>query len=33
MPVHINLRLFKGLPPKNGQEVEVILHTFQFTPE
>jgi hypothetical protein len=33
MPVHINLWLFKGLPPKNGQEVEVVLHNFKFTPE
>lgn len=27
------LWLFKGLPPKNGQEVEVILRAFKFTPE
>jgi hypothetical protein len=33
MPVHINLWLFKGMPPRNGQEVEVILHEFKFTPE
>jgi hypothetical protein len=33
MPVHINLWLFKGLAPKNGQEVEVIIHDFRFTPE
>lgn len=33
MPVHINLWLFKGLPPKNRQEVEVIIRAFQFTPE
>ncbi|MHB1306293.1 MAG: glycoside hydrolase family 16 protein [Limisphaerales bacterium] len=33
MPVHINLWLFKGLPPKDGQEVEVIIRDFQFTPE
>ncbi len=33
MPVHINLWLFKGLVPKNGQEVEVIIHDFKFTPE
>jgi hypothetical protein len=32
MPVHINLWLFKGLAPKNGQEVEVIIHGFKFTP-
>ena len=33
MPVHLNLWLFKGLPPKNGQEVEVVLRSFRFTPE
>jgi hypothetical protein len=33
MPIHINLWLFKGLAPKNGQEVEVIIHRFTFTPE
>lgn len=33
MPVHINLWLFSGKPPKTGQEVEVVLHDFKFTPE
>jgi len=33
MPVPINLWLFKGLAPKGGQEVEVIIHEFKFTPE
>ena len=33
MPIHINLWLFRGLAPKNGQEVEVIIHDFKFTPE
>jgi hypothetical protein len=33
MPVHINLWLFRGLPPKNGQEVEVIIHSFGFASE
>jgi len=33
MPVHINLWLFKGRPPKDGQEVEVIIQGFKFTPE
>jgi hypothetical protein len=33
MPVHINLWLFKGLAPKNGREVEVIIHEFNYTPE
>ena len=32
MPVHINLWLFRGHPPKNGQEVEVIVRSFEFTP-
>jgi hypothetical protein len=32
MPVHINLWLFQGRPPKNGLEVEVVLHDFKFTP-
>ena len=33
MPVHINLWLFRGLAPKNGREVEVIIHAFKFMPE
>ena len=33
MPIHINLWLFKGLAPKNGQDVEVIIHQFNFTSE
>ena len=33
MPVHINLWLFKGLAPKNGQEVEVVVRSFGFTPD
>ena len=33
LPVHINLWLFKGLAPKNGREVEVIIRDFKFTPE
>jgi hypothetical protein len=33
MPVHINLWLFKGLAPKDGREVEVIIDEFRFTPE
>ncbi len=32
-PVHLNLWLFKGRPPKNGQEVEVIVRAFRFTPK
>jgi hypothetical protein len=33
MPVHINLWLFKGRPPKDAREVEVIIREFKFTPE
>ena len=33
LPVHINLWLFKGLAPKNGREVEVIIRDFKCTPE
>jgi hypothetical protein len=33
MPVHLNLWLFKGRPPNNGQEVEIVLRRFTFTPE
>lgn len=31
LPVHINLWLFQHLPPSNNQEVEIIIHSFQFT--
>ncbi len=33
MPVHINLWLFRGQPPKDGREVEVVIRAFTFTPE
>jgi hypothetical protein len=33
MPVHLNLWLFRGLPPKDGREVEVIISDFRFAPE
>jgi hypothetical protein len=33
MPIHINLWLFKGMAPNNGQEVEVIIHQFTYTPD
>ena len=33
MPVHVNLWLFQRRPPKNGQEVELILRAFKFMPE
>jgi hypothetical protein len=32
MPVHINLWCFKGLPPSDGHEMELIIRTFKFTP-
>jgi hypothetical protein len=33
MPVHLNLWLFQGRPPKNGQEVEVVIRDFKHTPD
>ena len=33
MPVHINLWLFRGRPPRDGEEVEVIINRFRFTAE
>ena len=32
MPVHINLWLFQGRPPKDGREVEVVIGKFEFRP-
>ena len=32
MPVHLNLWLFKGRPPKAGEEAEVVVRKFSFTP-
>lgn len=32
MPVHLNLWLFQGKPPRDGQEVEVVIRRFTFTP-
>ena len=32
LPVHINLWLFQGQAPLNGQDVEVIIRAFTFTP-
>jgi hypothetical protein len=32
MPVHINLWLFEGQTPLDGNEVEIIIHSFTFTP-
>lgn len=33
MPVHINLWLFKGLPPADEKEVEIVIQKFSFTPQ
>jgi hypothetical protein len=30
MPVHINLWLFEGKPPMDGNEVEIVIHQFTF---
>jgi hypothetical protein len=32
MPLHMNLWLNHGLPPTNGQNVEIVIHSFSFTP-
>ena len=32
LPVHMNLWLFNGSAPSNAQEVELIVHSFTFTP-
>lgn len=32
LPLHINLWLFNGAAPTNGQEVEIIISRFAFTP-
>lgn len=32
LPVHLNLWLFQGKPPSNGQPVEVVIRKFTFTP-
>ena len=29
-PLHLNLWLFRGQPPTDGQQVEVVLHDFQY---
>ncbi|MDN3581012.1 glycoside hydrolase family 16 protein [Mucilaginibacter flavus] len=31
MPVHMNLWLYGGSAPTNGQNVEIIIHSFKFT--
>lgn len=32
LPVHLNLWLFQGNPPSNGQTVDVVIRKFTFTP-
>ena len=32
MPVDINLWLFQGHPPIDGQQVELVVRSFKFTP-
>jgi hypothetical protein len=32
MPVHINLWLFRGQPPTDGNPVEIVIRAFTFTP-
>jgi len=32
MPVHINLWCFKGQPPSDGKQVELVIRAFKFTP-
>ncbi|TWI88759.1 glycosyl hydrolase family 16 [Chitinophaga japonensis] len=32
LPVHMNMWLFQHMAPANGQEVEVIIHSFEFRP-
>lgn len=33
LPLHINFWLFRGQPPQNGQEAEIIISKFSFLPE
>ncbi|SEW35850.1 hypothetical protein SAMN05428988_4403 [Chitinophaga sp. YR573] len=33
MPVMMNLWLYNGVAPSNGQNVEIIIHEFKFTPQ
>lgn len=32
LPVHLNLWLFRGQPPRNGEPVELVISDFRFTP-
>ncbi len=33
LPVHLNLWLFQGHAPTNGQTVEIVINNFRFTPQ
>lgn len=33
LPVHMNLWLFQGKAPSNGQSVEIVINGFRFTPQ
>jgi hypothetical protein len=33
LPLHINLWLFRGTPPEDGKEVEIVIRSVTFTPE
>ena len=33
LPLHINMWLFNGKPPANGQEIEMVIAEFKFIPE
>lgn len=33
LPVHLNLWLFQGHAPSNGQTVEIVINQFRFTPK
>lgn len=33
MPVHMNLWLYQGAAPSNAAQVEIIIHSFKFTPQ
>ena len=33
MPFRINLWCFRGQPPKDGQQVEIVIRSFKFTPQ
>lgn len=32
MPIYMNLWAFRGVPPSDGRDIEMIIHDFKFTP-